>query len=415
MTGRLRIVHVIPGLTHERGGPTACVQALARHQAEAGHQVTALTTDQGARHGERPAALAPGVALAQAAVRGPDRLAYAPGFAALVRRHLGSADVLHVHSIFTHPVHAALREASAAGVPVVLRPCGLLHRYSLRRSAWRKWAYRAVWGRMVRRAVARWHYTSANELAESWPWEPRPSFILPNGVEPDEYAVDRGWARRRVAELWPQVGGSPYVLFLGRLHPKKRLDLLLDAFESGAPGDAKLVVAGPDEGGMWPRLAARHVRSVGRVVRLGTVAGPEKVALLAGARLFALPSEHENFGIAALEALAAGTPALLSPHVDLAADAQDAGLAEVAPLRPEAWADRLAVLLTDPTAEEVTERARRWVARHYAWDRIAEEAVAHYRAVLDGRTAPRPTAACGLEALTERATQATGRVCEPRG
>src|SRR5207245_24431 len=98
-----------------------------------------------------------------------------------------------------------------------------------------------------------------------------------------------------------------------------RLDLLLQAFLAGAPREFKLVVAGPDECDLWPTLAARFLKPslAARVVRAGTVTGRAKIALLAAARLFALPSEHENFGNAALEALAAGTPVLLSPHVDL--------------------------------------------------------------------------------------------------
>ena len=178
----MRIVHVIPGLTYERGGPTTVVQAFTRHQAAAGHAVAVLTTDQGARHGERCAELAPGVEVERLAVRGPDRVAYAPGFAAAVRRRMRGADVLHVHSLFTYPIHVTLREAAASGVSVVLKPCGLLHPYSLRRSRWVKRAYLSWWGGRVRRACGRWHYTSDQEATDSWPPAPKPSFVLPNGI-----------------------------------------------------------------------------------------------------------------------------------------------------------------------------------------------------------------------------------------
>src|SRR5205823_213207 len=146
------------------------------------------------------------------------------------------------------------------------------------------------------------------------------------------------------------------------------LDLLIQAFLAGAPRAFKLVVAGPDECGLWPLLAERFLRDAAaaeRVLQVGMVAGEAKVALLAGARLFALPSEHENFGIAALEALAAGTPVLLSPHVDLAGAVVAADLGCMALLTGEAWRERLAsVLAKTAEAAEVTRRARQWVAEH---------------------------------------------------
>jgi glycosyltransferase involved in cell wall biosynthesis len=374
----MRILHVIPGLTRERGGPSVVVEGLVRHQSAVGHQVAVLTTDQGVRHGEHEVPLPSPVTLDRASVCGPDRLAYAPGYRTLVRTRLGHADVVHVHSIFTYPVHVTLREAAAAGVPVLLRPCGQLHRYSLRQSRWLKWAYLKLWGRMVRRSCTAWHYTSQRESAESWPWDDSPRFVLPNGIEPAEFAVDRHRARQRVSECWPQLGDAPYVLFLGRLHPKKRLDLLLEAFLTGAPTGFKLIVAGPDVHGLWPGLAGRWLatsRSAARVLRVGALGGDDKINLLAGANMFALPSEHENFGIAALEALAAGTRVLLSPHVDLAEAVVNTGWGEVLPLEPQLWRNRFAAL-----SAEVHQAASicRDVAARYSWSRIAQELEQHY-------------------------------------
>src|SRR5690242_8461072 len=243
----MRILHIIPGLTRERGGPTAVVEALVRHQAEAGHSVSVLTTDQGVRNGEHLVRLPEIVDQETVTMRGSSRLAYAPGFVHAVRARLRAIDVLHAHSIFTYPAHIALREALAAEIPAVFRPCGQLHRYSLRRSGWRKWGYLKEWGRMVRRACAVWHFTSENEAAQSWPWDSSRRFVLPNGIEPDDYTLNRNDAREIVRGTWPQIGASPYVLFLGRLHPKKGVPLLLEAFLQGAPQDFKLVVAGPDE------------------------------------------------------------------------------------------------------------------------------------------------------------------------
>jgi glycosyltransferase involved in cell wall biosynthesis len=381
----VNIVHVIPGLTHERGGPPAVLQALARHQAEAGHRVTVLTTDQGQRRGERAVEIDGRVEAARAPVWGPDRVAYAPAFPGLVRRQLRGADVCHVHSVFTYPVHVAVREAHRAGVPVVLRPCGVLHRLRLSRSSLQKRAYLALWGRHVRRCCTAWHYTSTDEAEQSWPWDSSPRFVLGLGLDPESFAVDREQARRDVARRWPEIGDAPYVLFLSRLHPQKRPDLLTAAFARGGPRGFKLVLAGPDEGGLrtpQAREALQSLTAAGRVVTTGTVTGDDKLALLAGARLFALPSEHENFGLAVLEALGAGTPVLATPQVDAAREAAEAGVAEVVPPEIALWRDRMADLLAEPeVAPSFVSAARRWVERHHSWRRITEQLADRYARV----------------------------------
>jgi glycosyltransferase involved in cell wall biosynthesis len=388
----MNILHVIPSLAWERGGPSAVVRALVRHQTEAGHRVSILTTNQGLRHGQKPIDLGPGAIVSQLSVLGSDRIAYSPGFARAARAELRDVDVAHVHSIFTHPIHVALREARVLEVPAILRPCGQLHLYSLTRSRWQKWAYLKLWGRMVRGACRAWHYTSDHEAHDSWPWDSSPRFVLPNGIEPAEYDVDRARARVTVAKRWPQLGDAPYVLFLGRLHPKKRLDLLMEAFLAGSPAPAKLVVAGPDQDGHWDRLAASYLNNRaanGRVIRVEMVTGKDKINLLAGACLFALPSEHENFGIAALEALAVGTVALLSPHVDLAEAAVAEGIAYSAPLEAKVWSDQFASLLADiPALELLSDKARIWARDNYSWSYLASELTRHYESVTRGAGVP---------------------------
>jgi glycosyltransferase involved in cell wall biosynthesis len=385
----LRILHVIPSLTEEQGGTSACVAGLARFQAQGGHRVTILSTDQGARRGEKPIELNGTVEVLRLPVRGPDRRAFSPQFRGEVRRQLGEHDVVHVHSVFNYPVHAALQEARASGMPTVLSTHGMLHRYSLRRSRWKKRLYLFGWGPMIRSAKKAWHYTSQDEASQSWPWDESPRFVLPPvGIEPSEFLIDRNEARASVSRAWPEIGDAPYVVFLGRLHPKKRPDLLVEAFLAGAPRDFKLVVAGPDEAGLWPSIADRFLHDSSakqRVVRLGMITGQHKLQLLAAATLFALPSEHENFGITPLESLAVGTPVLLSPHVDLGHEAVDAGVGFAAPAEAAAWRTRLSELLSRPAdLESLRDQARRWAVESFGWGGIAQAFVERYRWVLAG-------------------------------
>ena len=137
-------------------------------------------------------------------------------------------------------------------------------------------------------------------------------------------------------------GGTPVVLSLGRIAAKKGLDVLIRAFAAVASRfeGARLVLAGPDDEDLRPELEALAEREGvdGRVVFPGMLHGPEKLAALAAADVWALPSHTENFGIAVMEALAAGVATVISPAVNLAGEIERAGAGLVAEATPEAFA-----------------------------------------------------------------------------
>ena len=382
----MKILHVIPGLTRERGGPSSVLQSLVAAQARMNHEIAVVTTDQGVRHGEEPIALEPSVHLKRCPVWGSDRLAYAPTVSQVLREIIPRSDIIHIHSIFTYPVHTALREAMKYGVPTIIRPCGQLHPTCVARSSYRKRLYLQLFGKMVRSACDAWHYTSARESDESWPHDGSPSFVAPNGIESDSFEIEYDEARARVNVDYPELDNAPYVLFLGRIHPIKRLDVLLPAFLRGAPEHFKLVIAGPDESGLRAKLSLEYLsgRNAARVLWLDTVDGASKIALLAGAELFALASEHENFGLAALEALAAGTPTLLSPHVDIAQAVVEAGLGYTAPLDIDSWAHKITSLLQTTLDRGQRKQAKAWAIENYSWSRIARQVTSQYRWVQMG-------------------------------
>ena len=387
----MKIVHVIPGLTRERGGTTAIVEGLVREQV-ATHEVTVLTTDQGARNGEQASTLADGVRLVRSEVRGPDRWSYSPEFAALAARELAACDLVQVHTIFTYPSHVALRTAHRLGRPVVLTPAGVLHPYSLQKSRLIKAAYLARYGASIRRAVSAWHYASQAEADQSWPHDRSPRFIVPYGVRPEQFRMSRPEAAAVVARLWPQLADVPYVLFLSRLHRKKNVEFLVRQFLATAPGRGKLVVAGPDEENLWADIARSLPAVAERVVRIPMVTGEARTALLARATVFALSSEHENFGIVALEALAAGAPVLLSPHVDMAFAPELQRWVQVAPLEPQAWQTALTAALARPLSTTDDGELRAVIDRHYSWAAIARSMDDRYHWVLAGCPTVQPSA-----------------------
>lgn len=127
---------------------------------------------------------------------------------------------------------------------------------------------------------------------------------------------------RRFEQSWPETRGKRIVLFLGRLHPKKGGDLLIEAFAQVAVADPALhlVMAGPDDrSGVRAGLEAlaQRLGIAARITWTGMLSGDDKWSALQAAELFALPSHQENFGIAVVEALALGVPVLISEKVNI--------------------------------------------------------------------------------------------------
>ena len=166
---------------------------------------------------------------------------------------------------------------------------------------------------------------------------------------------------------------------------KKGLDRLIRAFAIASRrfDGTRLVIAGPDDEGLRPQLEAL-ARSEGvgeRVVFPGMLHGPDRLAALAGADVWALASHTENFGIAVVEALAAGVPTLVSPAVNLAGEIERAGAGFVAEPEPEPFARALAYLLEDEGRRRSYSERGREFARRFDWDALAPRIVDMYERV----------------------------------
>jgi glycosyltransferase involved in cell wall biosynthesis len=183
----------------------------------------------------------------------------------------------------------------------------------------------------------------------------------------------------------PQLGNKAVVLFLSRIHPKKGLDLLIPAFAEGAAKDAMLVLAGPDADGYvaaMQDLVKQHGLT-DRVIWTGMLRGRERIEALRDADLFVLPSYQENFGIAIIEALAAGSPVLISDRVNIWSEIKNARLGGVVPPEVDALTGEMQLWLNDRSRRAAAaERARSFVWENYDWRRIAERWARHYRNLL---------------------------------
>jgi glycosyltransferase involved in cell wall biosynthesis len=184
------------------------------------------------------------------------------------------------------------------------------------------------------------------------------------------------------------IARDPYVLVLSRLHPKKGLDVLVDAFLSLVQmprfAEWKLVLAGDGPADYVSMLKAKAQTSP-QIAFTGWLDGAEKAAVLRGASLLALPSRQENFGLCVMEALAQSVPVLVSPNVNLAVEIAAANAGWIAPIEKTALVDMLAEALAD--RDELRRRgcAGLQLSQKYSWENSARELVDLYRVVIEDR------------------------------
>jgi glycosyltransferase involved in cell wall biosynthesis len=410
MVPRMDVLHVISNLTAEFGGPTKACLEMARATARRGHGVTIFTTDAGL---DGPAPREPveqdGVAIRYFHAHAPRALCTSFPLAHALAREAARYGLLHVHSLYFFHNWAVSRACGPGRIPYIIQPHGALDPYIYRRHRLRKALIERLFQDRATRRAAALLYTSEEERRLAEPHAlGMPGAVAPLGIDLADFDAlpPRGGFRAR----HPEIGERPILLFLGRLHEKKGLDLIARAFgrcvREGL--DAWLVIAGPDDGlrpdlERW--LAAEGI--AGRTLLPGMVEGDEKLALFADADLFLLPSRSENFGLAVVEAMAAGLPLLISDRVNLWREIEAEGAGRVIPIDD---VPRLAATMREMLADPATLRAmgargRDAAFRRYGWDEAGARLEAVYEDVIAGRT-PRELESDGRETAPQRATGA---------
>jgi glycosyltransferase involved in cell wall biosynthesis len=394
----MNLLHVVPYYWSAiaYGGVVTAVTDLTRAQVEAGHRVTVLTTDAlapGQRTSERVTTIE-GVDVIRVRnlsnwLRGRLNLSTPWRMRALAARLISerSIDVVHCHEVRTVENLLVTPVARRLGVPLVVSPHGTLPLDTGRPFV------KKTWDRLfAQRLLPRFDRVvalTANEAADVraiWAQaevslREEQIAVVPNGVHADRFDFDfdgpAHWKRWRIT-------GGPIVIFLGRLHERKGVQLLIPAFARAAADvpSAHLVIAGPDAG-MRPALEAQihELDLAGRVVFTGLVFGPDRDLCLRAADIFALPAVGEGFSIAVLEALAASLPVVITPGCNFP-EVVDAGAGLVVPRTVEALADALHTLLTDADRRASMGRsARELVLARYHWPAIVAQMDAVYAAV----------------------------------
>jgi glycosyltransferase involved in cell wall biosynthesis len=393
----MRILHVIPSIAGLRGGPSQAIVEMVKGLRDRGIDAEIATTNDNGKdlldvplqkrtiYQDVPVWFFSRFSPNLNSLR---EFAFSYELTNWLWHDISNYDLIHIHAIFSYPSTVAMAIARFKKVPYIIRPLGQLCTWSLEQSQKKKQTYLKLIERANLNGAALIHFTSQSELDEAKPLDLNsPCFILPHGLILAESIPD---AREILRTKLNLPLNQTIILFLSRIHHKKGLDYLIPALCKVADCGFSFVIAGSGE----PDFVAEIEKSLlihdltQRSHLVGFVSGKEKDILLQGADLFVLTSKSENFGVAVLEALAAGIPALVTPGVALASLIEEHQVGFVTTeLSVDAIAIQLENYFANPElATQMGDRASKLIAKNYTWESVAEQLEHIYLGIINSRS-----------------------------
>ena len=401
----MKILHVIPSFAPawRYGGTVTLAVSLTRELARQGHEVTVMTTNIDGPGVldvplERPVSM-DGVDVCYFPVEHPRWYCFSRPLARALRQQVAQFDIVHIHSIFLWPTTIAAFWCRKRGVPYLISPHDLLNPAGIKKayqglsasmmSRSKKWLYLNTIGRLDLNRASTILFTTSVEMDAGGAYVRRaPQLALPLGADmppPDESLNSVVWR-----DKYPILKDKKIVLFMSRLDPKKGLDILLAALGSisSRRRDFALVVAGSGDPQYESKLRSL-VTGLGLqdiTLFVGMVEHDDKWALLREADLFALPSHHEAFPNAVVEAMAAGLPVVVSEHVGISDAIHKAGVGLVTSLDPVEVESAIDSLLSDESLRRsLGEAGAKYVREHWSWEQTTADIAKAYDSIVRGQ------------------------------
>lgn len=367
----VNICHLTSSVEPSAGGPAYSIPKICDGLRNAGNDIKLLTLIGPEEHMVRSEHVG-------FAVIGPRKLGFSWGMWCYLKALCASGwpSILHSHNLWVMPSIYPSMMSMKFGIPHVVSPRGTLTQYSMRTGSRFKRAYWPLIQRPVLQQARAFHATAVSELEDIRRLGFRqPVAVIPNGVD-----------IRSV--IGPEARKEKTVLFLGRLHPEKGLDVLVRAWamvQARYP-DWRLRIVGPDQGGYKNQLEKLVLSYEVRRIEFGKAAFDisEKISEYRRASIYVLPSPSENFGVTVVEALSSGTP-VITNHGAPWCDVVEQGCGWWIPHGVDALAGALseAMGLEVDVLGRMGERGVSWVQGKFAWSGIVRQ-MEHFYAYLLG-------------------------------
>lgn len=395
----MKLLHVIPSIAKVKGGPTQILLEVVQSLRAQGCDTEIVTTNDNGRevldvplYQRIEYENVPVWFLPRSSIPIKEFL-FSADLTRWLWQNLGRYDIVHTHYLFSYAPTCAAAIARWQKIPYLVTPYGMLTPWALNHQRLKKQLYSPIERHNLNRAVAI-HCATTEEAQDVRNFNvSTPTFVIPYGVH---LPTAQPQAKQRLREIYHIPLEAPIVLFLSRLHPKKRPDLLLQALSQLVTTNYNfyLILAGSGEPTYLTYLTDL-IASLGlaRTSVVGFVTGQDKDLLIQGSDLFVLPSFSENFGIAVAEAMAAGVPVIVTPGVQIAPDIAQANAGLVVEGELNALVEAIRELLNSPhRRQQLGENGKQLVSCRYSWSAIASQFKRIYGSILDRQPLPQPVA-----------------------
>lgn len=363
------------------GGPPRSILGLCQALRRAGVEASVFTTTANGQEDfpvSNELQIYEGVPVRYFQRRWPKRFFAVQGLAEALIAEAVNFDLLHIHGLWNLTVWAAMRAARKVGLPYLISPRGMLDGGAMNHEAGRKFIAWHLAERKNLLGAKLLHATSASEAEAIAGYNlNKPIVTISHGIEFEAISSTKAHEENTKKS-------KKQIVFLGRIHPIKRLDLLAAAFvqvKANFP-EARLVIAGPDESGHRKRIEPLFASVADSVVWAGEVEGDAKAKLLSDAAVLVLCSDSENFGLSVPEALAAGTP-VVTTRTTPWAEVESVGCGFWVEQNSSTMAERICYLLNRPEeAAAMGERGAQWAREKFGWDGVASQMTNCYEDIL---------------------------------
>ena len=319
---------------------------------------------------------------------------YSSTLAKAVKTRILEFSVVVVDSLWGHALIPTATACIRSKIPYIVPVRGGLNSWALAKKKIKKGCYLRLLGRRYLNNASAIHCTDPIEAEEVKKLALKPPvFVVPNAIPSFRFDVFKkpGWLRK-------QFGISEYahvMIFLGRITQYKRPDIAVAVLSAvqALNREIHLVIIGPDEDGILPQLRsqAKNLKCNDKLHLTGLLNREAVLSVLAEADLLLVPTEvQENFGMSAIEAMAAGVPILVSEGIPVGRWAQIAHAGRVVPSKKEAFQQAALELLSDPRELKLMgQRGRNLVRNHFDSKSVAQSMLAQYNAIINtGRPLP---------------------------